>query len=203
MVRKRDTIIESITLFSYLFCSFLFLITLVQLISFILKTGYNRRSFRKLWQLNIRTQVHSTIIFISIFSFTIIGIATISFFISRYNRTNSDKLSRTMKIMVKEMEKKIGDHKTFEDVIPLYDSLSNFNLQQLADEVSDIHGVDVNVYDLKGNLQVSSEPNVYEKGVLSKKIDPTAFYHLNRLNQVDGCRRNTLPILLTSVYMRR
>ncbi len=185
MVRKRDTIIESITLFSYLFCSFLFLITLVQLISFILRTGYNWRGFRKLLQLNIRTQVHSTIIFISIFSFTIIGVATISFFISRYNRTNSDKLSRTMKIMVKEMEKKIGDHKTFDDVLTLYDSVSNFSLQQLADEVSDIHGVDVNVYDLRGDLQVSSEPNVYEKGVLSKKIDPTAFYHLNRLNQVE------------------
>ena len=52
------------------------------------------------------------------------------------------------------------------------------------DEVSDIHGVDVNVYDLEGDLQVSSEANVYTKGVLSKKIDPTAFYHLDRLRQV-------------------
>ncbi|HEY6505248.1 MAG TPA: hypothetical protein VIZ28_14835, partial [Chitinophagaceae bacterium] len=185
MARKRDTTIESITLFSYIFCSFLFLITLVQLISFILKTGYNWKGFRRLMQINIRTQVHSTIIFISLFSFLIIGIATISFFVSRYNRTNSDKLSRTMKIMVKEMEKKIGEHKTFDDVVMLYDSVTNYRLQQLADEVSDIHGVDVNIYDLNGDLQVSSEPTVYQKGVLSKKIDPTAFYHLNRLNQVE------------------
>ncbi|MBC7949874.1 MAG: HAMP domain-containing histidine kinase [Chitinophagaceae bacterium] len=185
MARKRDTIIESITLFSYIFCSFLFLITLVQLVSFIIKTGYNWGGIRKLMQLNIRTQVHSTIIFISIFSFFIIAIATISFFVSRHNRTNSDKLSRTMKIMVKEMEKKIGDHKTFDDVVMLYDSVSSYRLQQLADEVSDIHGVDVNVYDLNGDLQVSSESNVYDKGVLSKKIDPTAFFHLNRMNLVE------------------
>jgi signal transduction histidine kinase len=185
MARKQDTIIESITLFSYIFCSFLFLITIVQLISFILKTGYNWKGFSKLFQLNIRTQVHSTFIFVSIFSFVIIGVATISFFIARYNRTNSDKLSRTMKIMVKEMEKKIAEHKTFDDVILLYDSVTNHRLQQLADDVSDIHGVDVNIYDLQGDLQVSSEPTVYEKGVLSKKIDPIAFYHLNRLNQVE------------------
>lgn len=185
MARKRNTLIESITLFSYIFCSFLFLITLVQLISFILKTGYNWKGFRKLLQLNIRSQVHSTFIFVSIFSFVIIGVATISFFITRYNRTNSDKLSRTMKIMVKEMENKIAEHKTFDDVIMLYDSVTNHRLRQLADDVSDIHGVDVNIYDLDGNLQVSSEPTVYEKGILSKKIDPTAFYHLNRLNQVE------------------
>jgi two-component system nitrogen regulation sensor histidine kinase NtrY len=192
MARKQDTIIESITLFSWIFCSFLFLITIVQLISLILKTGYNWEGFRKLVQTNIRTQVHNTIIFISIFSFLVIGIATISFFISRYNRTNSDKLSRAMVIMSNEMQKKIGDHKTFDDVLLLYDSLSNFSLKQLVDEVSEIHGVDVNVYDLNGNLRVSSEDNVYTKGVLSTKIDPTAFYHLNRLNQVQWVQKERI-----------
>jgi two-component system, NtrC family, nitrogen regulation sensor histidine kinase NtrY len=184
MARKRDTIIESITLFSYIFCSFLFLITLVQLISVILKAAYSHKSFRTIFQTNIRTQVHSTIIFISLFSFLIIGIATISFFINRYNRTNTDKLSRAMILMVNEMRKKIGDHKTFDDVIPVYDTTANKSLQTLVNEVSDIHGVDVNVFDLKGDLKVSSEQNVYEKGVLSRKMDPTAFFHLNRLNQV-------------------
>jgi two-component system nitrogen regulation sensor histidine kinase NtrY len=192
MARKRDTIIESITLFSYIFCSFLFLITLVQLISLVLKTGYNWSGMRKLMQTNIRTQVHNTIIFISIFSFFIIGIATISFFISRYNRTNSDKLSRAMAIMINEMRKKIGEHKTFDDVIMLYDSVSNHDLQQLVDEVSEIHGVDVNVYNLNGDLQVSSEANVYKKGVLSKKIDPTAFYHLSRLSQVQWVQKEKI-----------
>ncbi len=184
IARKRETFIQTITLFSYIFCSFLFLVAFVQLLSFILKTVYERSDFRKMLQLNIRSQVHSTIIFISVFSFLIIGAATISFFITRYNHNNSDKLSRTMKIMVKEMEKKLSDHHTFDDVVKIYDSVSNYALQQLVDEVSEIHGVNVNVYDLKGNLQVSSEANVYNKGVLSKKIDPMAFYHLDRLRQV-------------------
>ena len=37
----------------------------------------------------------------------IIGIATISFFITRYSRTNSDKLGRAMAIMLNEMQKKL------------------------------------------------------------------------------------------------
>ncbi len=184
IARKKETTIETITLFSYIFCSFLFLVAFVQLISFILKTGYNWTGLRKLFQLNIRSQVHSTIIFISIFSFLVIGAATISFFISRNKQSNNEKLSRTMKIMVNEMEKKMSDQNTFDDVVKIYDSVANTGLQNLVDEVSDIHGVDVNVYDLKGDLQVSSEALVYTKGVLSKKIDPTAFYHLDRMRQV-------------------
>ncbi len=192
IARKKETMIETIALFSYIFCSFLFLVVFVQLISFILKTKFKRKELRKLLQLNIRSQVHSTIIFISIFSFLIIGIATISFFISRYNRNNSDKLSRTMKIMVNEMQKKLSDQNTFDDVVKIYDSVSNTGLQKLVDEVSDIHGVDVNVYDLEGDLQVSSEANVYTKGVLSKKMDPAAYYHLNRLRQVQHAQEEKI-----------
>lgn len=184
IARKRETTIETITLFSYIFCSFLFLVAFVQLISFVLKTGYNWKGLKRLLQMNIRSQVHSTIIFISIFSFLVIGAATISFFITRNRQSNSDKLSRTMKIMVNEMEKKLAEHSTFDDVVKIYDSVTNNGLQKLVDDVSDIHGVDVNVYDLKGDLQVSSEANVYTKGVLSKKMDPRAFYHLSRMRQV-------------------
>lgn len=184
MARKQETFIETITLFSYIFCSFLFLVLFVQLISALLKIGTREMQFRKVLQWNIRSQVHGTIIFISVLSFLIIGIATISFFISRYNRNNNDKLSRTMKIMVNEMQKKLIEHGTFDDVLPIYDSASNKSLQQLVDEVSDIHGADVNVYNLTGSLQVSSQANVYNKGVLSKKMNPVAFYHLNHLREV-------------------
>ena len=192
IARKKQTTIETITLFSYIFCSFLFLVAFVQFISLILRTGYNWTSFRRMFQLNIRSQVHSTIIFISIFSFLVIGAATISFFISRNKQSNSEKLSRTMKIMVNEMKKKISDHNTFDDVVKIYDSVSNTGLQKLVHEVSDIHGVDVNVYDLKGDLQVSSEANVYRKGVLSTKIDPTAFYHLDRMRQVQHAQEEKI-----------
>jgi signal transduction histidine kinase len=192
IARKKQATIETITLFSYIFCSFLFLVAFVQLVSFILKTGYNWSGLRKLFQLNIRSQVHSTIIFISIFSFLVIGAATISFFISRNKQSNNEKLSRTMKIMVNEMEKKMSDHNTFDDVVKIYDSVSNEGLQKLVEEVSDIHGVDVNVYDLKGDLQVSSEPNVYTKGVLSKKIDPSAFYRLDRMRQVQHAQEEKI-----------
>jgi nitrogen fixation/metabolism regulation signal transduction histidine kinase len=97
-----------------------------------------------------------------------------------------------MKIMVNEMEKKLSEYNTFDDVIKIYDTVSVSGLQKLVNEVSDIHGVDVNVYDLNGNLKVSSEANVYTKGVLSKKMDPNAFFHLDRLRQVQHSQEEVI-----------
>lgn len=202
MVRERDTSIEAITLFSYIFCSFLFLVFFVQLLSLFLKAVSDWKAFKDFFHFNIRNQVHSTIIFISIFCFIVIGIATISFFKSRYNRNNSDKLSRTMKIMVNEMGKRIANYDIFNNADPSSYSLSDYNLQQLVKDVSDIHGVDVNVYNLKGDLFVSSaDSTVYIKGVLSRKIDPTAFYHLNRLKQVEHVQNeNVSDLSYVSIY---
>ena len=201
IARKQDSMIETITLFSYIFCSFLFLVAFVQLLSKMIGSLKEKSSIRKLFQLNIRRQVHSTIIFISILSFFIIGIATISFFISRYNRNNKDKLSRTMQVMVNEMRKKMADHKVFDDVIKVYDPVAGTGLQKLVNEVADVHDVDVNIYDFDGNLQVSSEANVYAKGVVSKKMDPVAYFHLNRLRQVQHVQKEKIAKLsYLSIY---
>src|SRR5690606_23313430 len=82
IAKKVNSLIEAITLFAYIFCAFLFLVSSFRLLSLILQSKFRISGLRKLWQLNIRSQVHTTIIFISLFSFIVIGIATISFFIN-------------------------------------------------------------------------------------------------------------------------
>jgi signal transduction histidine kinase len=201
LARKKSSVIETITLFSYLFCSFLFLVTFIETLSLLLKLQLRKTAIRNLFQMNIRSQVHSTIIFISILSFLIIGVATISFFISRYNRNNTDRLSRTMNVMVAEMQKRIAEHKIFDDVVKIYDPGSNEELQKLVNEVAEIHNVDVNVYDLDGNLKVSSQQNIYEKGVLSHKMHPEAYYHLSRLREVERVQKENISNLsYLSIY---
>jgi two-component system, NtrC family, nitrogen regulation sensor histidine kinase NtrY len=180
VAKKQDSLIESMTLFSYLFCAFLFMVGFLQFISVLLRVANDWRSFNLLAQVNIRSQIHGTVIFISILSFLIIGAATISFFIVRYNRNNEDKLSLTAGIMVKEMQKSLLPN----DSANGYDSTLYSDIRNLVNEVADIHNVDVNVYDLEGNLEVTSDAEVYNKGILSKKMHPEAYYHLNRLREV-------------------
>ena len=201
LARKGNSVIEAITLFSFIFCSFLFLVSFIQTVSFLLKIGVDGKRLKNFFQVNIRTQVHSTIIFISILSFLIIAIATISFFITRYNRNNADKLSRTMNVMVNEMKKRIAEHGMFDDVTKIYEPGSNSELRKLVNEVANIHNVDVNIYDLSGNLKVSSQENIYDKGVLSKQMNPEAFFHLNRLREVERVQQEHISNLsYLSIY---
>lgn len=193
IVRKRDSLLASITLFSYLFCAFLFMVGLLQLIAIILRLFRDRSSFNLFAQFSIRSQIQGTVIFISLLSFLIIGAATISFFIDRYNRSNVDKLSRTAGIMIKELQKRLADTAAFN--AGLSDSASYSNLQRLVNEVADIHNADVNVYDLEGKLQVSSEDEVYAKGILSKQMHPLAYYHLDRMRKVQYVQKERLSSL--------
>jgi len=106
-----------------------------------------------------------------------------------------------MKIMVNEMEKRLHDQKTFNEVVKSQDSVSQFGLQKLVKDVADIHNVNVNVYDLSGGLQVSSEPNVYRNGVLSNKMHPMAYYHLSRMRQVQHFQKEKIATLsYESIY---
>ena len=193
VARKRETLIEGITLFSYLFCAFLFMVGILQVISLLLRFLSERTGFNLFARFSIRSQIHGTVIFISILSFLIIGAATISFFISRYNRNNIDRLSRTADIMVRELEKSLKDTMSFNPDLP--DSASQLKLQGLVGEVADIHNADINIYDLEGNMQVTSENKVYKEGVLSTKMHPFAFYHLNRLREVQYFQKEEISSL--------
>ena len=50
-------------------------------------------------------------------------------------------------------------------------------------KLSDIHSIDLNIYDLHGQLIASSQPDIFSKGLSSRKINPTAFIEINNANK--------------------
>lgn len=184
IARENNFVIESITLFSYLFCAFLILAALFWLLNISIRAGFNRNRFRAQWQLSIRNQIHGTIILISVLSFFIIGIATILFFINRYENNNREKLSRTIHVMENEVRNSLNELSIFDDVVKVYDEGYREKLEQIIAKVSEIHAADINLYDLDGNLRASSLPLPYNKGIVSTKMDPLAYYHLSKLKEV-------------------
>jgi len=80
IIAKEDSLfIESTTLFSYLFCAFLIVTGIFWLLNVLIRSRLRWRKIRGYWQMTIRSQVHSTIIFISLLSFIVVGVATILF----------------------------------------------------------------------------------------------------------------------------
>ena len=200
MARQNERFLETITLFSYLFCAFLFLVALIQLVSNFINLLLNKGLFLKRLQLStsIRGQIHNTFILITLLSFVVIGIATISFFTQRFDDANSDRLGRTMSIMLNEMQ----SHKELGTLV--YDKDDSLHIQKLDEiirRVADIHGVDVNIYNIKGKLMASSQPDVYQRGILSNQIDPRAYYYLLRLRHIEHTQKEKVAELkYTSMY---
>ncbi len=184
ITRKTNIFLEAITLFAYLFCAFLSLVGFFQLVSVALRSGFRWSGFKDLWELNIRKQIFTTIIFISIFSFLIIGAATIIFFIDRYNRNNQDRLSRTIQVIANEINNRIDVSMMNQSDFARYDSLGTDKLANAIGGIAEIHNVDVNLYNTSGSLTVSSQPLVYNKGILSRMMDPQAYYNMRSLRKI-------------------
>lgn len=192
IVKENSLSIESITLFSYFFCSFLIITAIFWVINVVIRSRFNRTRFRNYWHLTIRNQIHGTIIFVSVVSFFVIGFATILFFISRYENSNREKLSRTIRIMENEVKNSISSGWIMNDSLGGRTDRYDQNFEDVITKISEIHGTDVNLYDLQGNLRVSSLPLPYIKGIVSTRMHPLAYYHLNNLKEVQYFQKENI-----------
>ncbi len=196
IIATQDSfIIESITLFSYLFCAFLLVMAVFWLLNLMVRSRMRWKTIRQFWQMSIRSQVHITIIFISFLSFVVVGVATILFFIDRYHNNNREKLSRTIHVMQNEVRNSLSEIIVFDDVVKVYEEGYKEKLEQTIAKISEVHAVDINLYDLDGNLKVSSLPIPYNKGIVSNKMDPIAFYHLSSLQEIQFFKEEKIGTL--------
>lgn len=186
IVKKDNSFIEAITLFAYLFSTFLFLLAIYRFVTMLIRSKLKRSVLKQNFQLSIRSQIHSTIIMVSLLSFLVIGVATILFFINRYDRNNQDRLTRAIQIMVREVKVLMESNNVFDHGMMLLDQVPNEQIQKLMRGISDIHGLDVNLYDTLGTLRFSSNPFIYTKGVLSDKMNPEAYYNVHHLRAVQS-----------------
>ncbi len=188
IAQENNRFLEVLTLFAYIFLTFLVVIGSFHLGDFLLRTKVRSLNFRTALRLTMQAQILATVIFISIFSFIVIGTATILYFTNRFNETNQKRLSTSIGIIANEISKRLSQ------VQPerfLSDSISATSVgfvndfeRQIA-EVSETHNVDINFYSLSGNLIASTQPHIYSKQLLDTRINPSAYYHL----QYDGRSR--------------
>jgi two-component system, NtrC family, nitrogen regulation sensor histidine kinase NtrY len=184
IVKEKRQLLESITLFSYLFCAFLLLSSCFWVLSIFISSRLNSRKLRNYWQLSIRNQIHGIIIFISAVSFLVIGVATILFFISRYESNNREKLSRVIQIMKNQVAGSLSEGWQMNDTMLVTEKAGTEYVEKNIINIANIHGVEVNIYDLKGDLKLASLPLPYVKGIVSTKMEPNAYAHLHKRNEV-------------------
>ncbi|MEJ7766172.1 MAG: HAMP domain-containing sensor histidine kinase [Chitinophagaceae bacterium] len=199
--KKDNYFIEAITLFAYIFSTFLLLVAIFRIITLLIQSRMRWSVIRQYWQLNIRSQIHGTIIFISLFSFLVIGVATIIFFNNRYDKNNQERLSKAIQIMANDIQKQIQDQEEYIDELMLYETDPKDRLERLLKDVAEIHGAEINLYELDGTLQVASNPFIYGEGILSTKMNPQAYYHMSKEELVQYINQEQMgDVVYQSIY---
>lgn len=181
VVKENRLLVELFTLLSYLFCAFIAGSVISYFISLLLRARLNIYRIRQEIQLNIRQQIHGTIIFFSLISFIIIGLATILFFISRFEKSNKETLSHSAGIIQQEL-KDIVITQMNDTVNPTLFSQSS--LYFAVNNLARVHAKDINIYDTSGMLTASSLSWPYDSGVLGRQIDPVAYSFLHGKGEV-------------------
>src|SRR5207245_3993819 len=99
----------------------------------------------------------------------------------KLKKNTKAKLEKSVQVIVNKIQETIKNDLIFED----FDSISNNSeLEKKVVEIANLNNTDVNLYDTNGDLQITTQPDIYNKHVLSNKMQPNAYYHLYHLHNI-------------------
>ena len=177
VVHYHSELIEAITLFSYLFGIQVVLAILILLYRVFL--SYFTGKLFNLRFLNLRRRIHFSMLLVIFISFVIIGGVTILFFTVEYQSSNSAKLQSAMQVAKQSVQDYLKHENAFEaDYV--FDSISrSTRFKYFITDIANNQKIDINIFDDRGTLFSTSQDDIYEKGLISRKMRPDAFYCLN------------------------
>ena len=190
--KKQNTLIILITLFAYLFFALLLIVFLVSMFNLLYQQKLNIAYIKQLAQLSFAKQVQGIIWLVSLITFIIIAWVIISLFKTRFTKANKERLGRTMSILAADVQNKLNNNALFDDVVRVYEPGVNQALTQSVYQLSEIHNVDFNIYDLDGTLKISSQPFIVGKGVISNKMNALAYYNLTKKTSAQYVQQETI-----------
>ncbi|NNC94497.1 MAG: HAMP domain-containing histidine kinase [Chitinophagales bacterium] len=173
---ERERWLKPLAVFSYLFCFFLFISMILSSV-FLLKKLIEKRN-KNVLALSFRNRITVSMILIIIVSFLIIGLVTARYFTNEYELYHQQRLIRKEKAVRSAIEYLIKDNTDLNESIS-NDQLIKKELTVDIASLSDIHSMDINIFNLDGDLLISSKPEIFTKGLVSDKMNPLAYYHLS------------------------
>jgi two-component system nitrogen regulation sensor histidine kinase NtrY len=159
--------------FSYMVIFFLFFFILIDWIGFS-DRFWSENAVKDFFSGNtLQKQIQNAMIALVLFSLAVIGIVTLVYFQYQYNIYHNSRLLKKVNAVMKNVSQYYVDdyalygENTFDKVI-----------QQRVKTLSTIHALDINVYNNKGDLVQSSQPEIFKRNLVSKKIDENAYHNL-------------------------
>ncbi|RMG80768.1 MAG: HAMP domain-containing protein [Bacteroidetes bacterium] len=177
--KDMGTYLKPISLFSYLFGLLILTVLLLSLINSVTHVLPEALHFSFSKTPSLRNRIQFAVISLILVSFLIIGLVSVWHFRNSSSEYHQGRLERKVHSIRANVEQVI------EQQYKLRGGVSG--LEDLVVPLSDIHRLDVNIYDLHGNLISSSEQDVFRKGILAPKMGGFAYqsvHHVGRPMEV-------------------
>lgn len=162
--KNKEDSIKPLSLFSYLFIFFLILVALLFFLNLLLRAIPKTFEFPFIGRPSLRNKIQFAVIALILGSFFIIGVVTVAFFQSSSIEYHQNRLNRKITAVVEDVEHEFS-------LLPKSDSLET-QLKQMAQPVSKIHSMDVNLFNLQGQLISTSAPFIFDQGIIAPRINP-------------------------------
>lgn len=194
---KEQTVIVSteaadslspISLFSYIFALLFLLILIVIVINRAVGLMPNVLAFSP--QPSLRNRIQTSVIALILITFFTIGLVTFFYFRADSDEYHSSRLERKVRGVMGSVDYWLK--------INAEDSTYILDIEAL----SKIHRLDVNYFDTKGRLVTSSQPEIFNKGLLAQQMAPNAYYSMTQSDITSFTERESIGDLDFNVAYR-
>ena len=170
---KNRPTLSTIAVFSYLLIYFLFFFIFIDLTGF-LERFWGEETIRDFFKGNtLQKQIQNAMIVLVLFSLIVIAIVTMIYFQYQYNIYHNSKLLKKVNIVMRSVSQYyVEDYPT--DGPNTFDKV----IQQKLRVLSNIHALDINVYNSKGVLMQTSQPEIFKRKLVSTRMDADAYANL-------------------------
>ncbi len=168
--RKMFTLIDYLISFPYLFVFYFLLVMIFMFIG-----NRNMRKRRIIFDLKFKIQ--AAIISIVFVSLLVVALVTILYNVERYKTKHSNDLDEKMKSIAEEIDMRL------EDVDEIDTELEEWLYPELI-KLSNIFRTDINIYGTDGELIASSRREIFDRGLVSKRINAQAYYEIYQNFQI-------------------
>jgi len=166
---------KSITTFSYLVCLYALAIVLIAFFEAFFKLLRGELPITFFTHAPMRRRISLAMLGLIILSFVIIGVVTIFYYRNDNNIYHKNRLERKLNSVLTAMEFIVNER-------PESFKGSNDVLNVEIASLSEIHSMDINLYDLNGQLLATSNQPYVKYGLTSNRMNSMAYFNLRNLN---------------------
>jgi len=127
-------------------------------------------------------------VFIGLVFLTLIvfGVGSGSFITSQYKHQSQEALTEKIKYLERDIKQRYGET----EVLSIEENGSA--LEYILQKLSAIYQTDINIYDNQGFLLASSRAKLFNIGLLSEQINPSALFELNQFRKSEYIHEETI-----------